>query len=196
LFAEYAGRSIKATIENGSIVLNGEAFQSPSAAAASITGSQINGWKFWKVKHPESNEIVLLDTLRTDSQRDYPSGSALSVEEYRRGFTTIKDQLSDLQRNMLRTHYKADGRPLKIKELAEEVGVKWPTANMQFGNLAKLLLQELGYKQPQEDGKDSVWLLGLVSFGNDFEMTLFPEVRQVLEDLKWFNPASAPIPEG
>jgi hypothetical protein len=37
---------------------------SPSEAAAAITNTNVNGWRFWEVKFPEREEWQLLDRLR------------------------------------------------------------------------------------------------------------------------------------
>ncbi|MCC6451612.1 MAG: DUF4357 domain-containing protein [Acidobacteria bacterium] len=64
LRAEYKGRPYTARIEDGSIVVEGKEFHSPSAAAAAITGGQVNGWKFWKYRPSEKDEWRCLINLR------------------------------------------------------------------------------------------------------------------------------------
>jgi hypothetical protein len=48
--ANYKGQTILAKVESGSLVLNGKRFDSPSAAAVSITGNMVNGWIFWECR--------------------------------------------------------------------------------------------------------------------------------------------------
>ncbi len=50
--ATYKGKTYLARVENGALVLNGERFDSPSAAAMSITGKPVNGWTFWEGRLP------------------------------------------------------------------------------------------------------------------------------------------------
>jgi predicted CopG family antitoxin len=50
--ANYKGQIHTARVEVGSLVVNGKRFDSPSAAAVSITGSPVNGWRFWECKLP------------------------------------------------------------------------------------------------------------------------------------------------
>lgn len=69
LRAEYKGRRYTAGIENGLIVVDGKEFHSPSAAASSITGGQVNGWKFWKYRPSEKDEWRLLIDLRHSSPK-------------------------------------------------------------------------------------------------------------------------------
>ncbi len=48
----YKGQRYFALVENGALVVDGESFSSPSAAAGFITGTSINGWSFWECKMP------------------------------------------------------------------------------------------------------------------------------------------------
>lgn len=50
--ATYKGKTYLARAENGALVLNGQRFDSPSAAAMSITGKPVNGWTFWEGRLP------------------------------------------------------------------------------------------------------------------------------------------------
>jgi hypothetical protein len=43
-----------AHVEGGALVLNGKSYDSPSSAAVSITGYEVNGWKFWEVRVGDS----------------------------------------------------------------------------------------------------------------------------------------------
>ena len=50
--AHYKGRTYLARVEDGALTLNGERFDSPSAAAMKITGNHVNGWYFWECRLP------------------------------------------------------------------------------------------------------------------------------------------------
>lgn len=50
--ATYKGRTFLARVEAGSLTLNGKRYESPSAAAMSITESPVNGWRFWECRLP------------------------------------------------------------------------------------------------------------------------------------------------
>jgi hypothetical protein len=58
------GEVVTAKIEGGKIVVEGKAFDSPSAAAFAIVNHGINGWDFWQVKFPNSGEWIYLSKLR------------------------------------------------------------------------------------------------------------------------------------
>lgn len=60
----YKGQQYDANVENGSLILNGFQYSSLSAAAFSITGSGVNGWRFWECLKPESNKWKLASNFR------------------------------------------------------------------------------------------------------------------------------------
>lgn len=60
----YKGKEYQAEVRGGQIALDGKKYKSPSGAAMAITGSPVNGWRFWQVKKPEDSEWRLLDQIR------------------------------------------------------------------------------------------------------------------------------------
>src|SRR5699024_1390950 len=62
--ATYRGQQFTAIVENGALVLNGKRYKSPSAAAISITGNPVNGWRFWECLMPGSSRWKLIATYR------------------------------------------------------------------------------------------------------------------------------------
>lgn len=67
--ATYKGQSYLGRVEEGALVLNGHRFDSPSAAAMSITRSPVNGWNFWQCRLPGQGTWGLLRELRAASPR-------------------------------------------------------------------------------------------------------------------------------
>jgi hypothetical protein len=51
-------------VNSGALVLQGQRFDSPSAAAMSITSSAVNGWTFWEYKLPGQDRWQILKSLR------------------------------------------------------------------------------------------------------------------------------------
>ena len=51
-------------VDGSALVVNGERFTSPSAAAVSITGYAVNGWRFWDCKRPSDSNWINIDNLR------------------------------------------------------------------------------------------------------------------------------------
>ena len=62
--ASYKGQTYLGRVENGALSLNGEHFDTPSAAAMSITKNPVNGWTFWQCRLPGRSSWQLLKTLR------------------------------------------------------------------------------------------------------------------------------------
>jgi len=69
LRAMYKGQSYLARVEEGALVLNGRRFDSPSAAAMSITRNAVNGWNFWQARRPGQGAWMLLRELRAPPGR-------------------------------------------------------------------------------------------------------------------------------
>jgi hypothetical protein len=65
LRATYKGQSYLARVADRALVLNGKRFDSPSAAAMSITKHPVNGWTFWQSRFPGQGRWTLLRELRT-----------------------------------------------------------------------------------------------------------------------------------
>jgi len=63
--SSYKGGMHYARVDNGSLVLNGKKFYSPSAAAVSVTGNPVNGWIFWECKFPGKQNWQSINTLRS-----------------------------------------------------------------------------------------------------------------------------------
>jgi len=64
LRAHYKGVTHLARVESGALVLNGKRYDTPSAAAMSITGSPVNGWTFWECRVPGSAAWQMIKTRR------------------------------------------------------------------------------------------------------------------------------------
>lgn len=62
--ATYKGQTYLARVEGGALLLNGQRFDSPSAAAISITGSPVNGWHIWQCRLPGQASWQMIKALR------------------------------------------------------------------------------------------------------------------------------------
>ena len=62
--ANYKGQTYLGRVEGAAFVLNGERFDTPSAAAMSITKNPVNGWTFWQCRLPGRASWQMLKTLR------------------------------------------------------------------------------------------------------------------------------------
>lgn len=62
--ASYKGKVYLAHVQAGALQLNGNAYDSPSAAAMAITHTPVNGWIFWECRLPGSVGWIRIDSLR------------------------------------------------------------------------------------------------------------------------------------
>lgn len=61
--ATYKGQTYTGRVEVGALMVNDKRFESPSSAAVAITGSAVNGWRFWECKLP-GKAWQLIENLR------------------------------------------------------------------------------------------------------------------------------------
>jgi len=62
--ARHKGRTYQARVEDGALLLNGQRYRSPSAAATSITHNAVNGWRFWECRFPGESRWHTIAALR------------------------------------------------------------------------------------------------------------------------------------
>jgi len=62
--ANYKGQTYLGRVGSGALVLNGARFDTPSAAAMSITRNPVNGWTFWECRMPGRASWQILKALR------------------------------------------------------------------------------------------------------------------------------------
>ena len=62
--ATHKGRTYMGRVDDNQFVLDGKAVTSPSEAAVRITGSAVNGWRFWYCRFPHETRWRRIDSLR------------------------------------------------------------------------------------------------------------------------------------
>jgi hypothetical protein len=62
--AHYKGQTHLARVDGGALVIGGKRYDSPSAAAMSITRSPVNGWRFWEARLPGEAGWKMIESLR------------------------------------------------------------------------------------------------------------------------------------
>ena len=62
--ATYKGQTHLGRVEGGALVLNDKRYDTPSAAAMSITGNPVNGWTFWEARTPGQAGWKMIKSLR------------------------------------------------------------------------------------------------------------------------------------
>ena len=117
----------------------------------------------------------LLDTAKNPEQ--------FGADDYVRAFDAVRDDISDLQRHMLRAHYSAPDRSVTARQLAAAVGLSnFNAANLHYGKLGRLLFSVLG----KPAGADNVFMLAeLVPPGersnDEWLWIMRPQVTQALQ---------------
>ena len=64
--AHHKGQTHLGRVDAGALLLNGRRYDSPSAAAVSITGSAVNGWRFWEARSPGKASWQMIESLRRE----------------------------------------------------------------------------------------------------------------------------------
>jgi Restriction Enzyme Adenine Methylase Associated/Protein of unknown function (DUF2924) len=65
---EYKGKIHSGVVKDGKLELSGgHKFTTPSAVAVHVTGTNVNGWRFWRCKLPGQSQYVLVERLRGKS---------------------------------------------------------------------------------------------------------------------------------
>lgn len=62
--ATHKGQQFFGHVDNGCLLVNGNRFTSPSAAAVAITGNSVNGWIFWECLLPGTSRWKMIKKLR------------------------------------------------------------------------------------------------------------------------------------
>ena len=62
--ATYRGQVHTGHVEAGALLVSGNPYDSPSAAAMSLTRSAVNGWRFWECRLPGKSSWQLIESLR------------------------------------------------------------------------------------------------------------------------------------
>ncbi|MGE0496941.1 MAG: DUF2924 domain-containing protein [Ramlibacter sp.] len=60
----YKGKPYSGKVEREGLIVDGQRYDSLSAAAVAITGSPVNGWRFWECKRPTDMQWALAETMR------------------------------------------------------------------------------------------------------------------------------------
>lgn len=61
---KHKGQWFTAKVSDGCFVQNGKGFSSVSKPACEVTGTSVNGWKYWECRFPGHTDWQSIDTLR------------------------------------------------------------------------------------------------------------------------------------
>lgn len=76
--ASHKGQKYYGKVEPGALVVDNKRFHSPTAAAVTITGYQVNGWTFWECCMPGKSSWRMIKLLR---KQEKPTNEELLVTE-------------------------------------------------------------------------------------------------------------------
>jgi len=132
----------------------------------------------------ESGEADRIQLTRGDETNEVNP----SVAELTHAFERILPTLTEKQMAMLRAHYHSGGRAVTMRELATASGYgDYKIANLQYGTLAKKLLDAMERDAPLYNGKSPIAILVLGEivnrddFGLEMHLVMHDRVALVLE---------------
>jgi len=110
----------------------------------------------------------------------------VKIEAYKTALSLLEGEMPPRHRQMLEVHYRAPGRRLTARRLAEKVGyASFGAVNLQYGILARKICDILGLRLKYH-------VLVLAEFvtpksGLDRELlwVMRPELARALEELRW-----------
>lgn len=111
---------------------------------------------------------------------------------YRAALLALCADLSPTRRRLLEVHYRALDRQLTMTQIAEAMGWKsYSSANSHYGRLAKLVGEQVGFRNPR------CHLITLCTFlrpqekGDHWLIIMRPQVTAALRSLGWFKAAKS-----
>lgn len=120
--------------------------------------------------------------------------------EYLDAFAAIRERISEKQMVMLAAHYYSGGRAVTMRELATASGYDdYKAANLQYGSLAKKLLDAMGRDAPLYDDETPIAILALGNivsrdeFGLEMHLVMHDSVARALERLELVEPISGTL---
>ena len=86
--ASHKGQKYYGKVESGALVVDNKRFHSPTAAAVTIVGYQVNGWTFWKCCMPGKSSWQMIKLLRkqekpTTVELPVAEGQQINVRHYK-----------------------------------------------------------------------------------------------------------------
>jgi hypothetical protein len=123
---------------------------------------------------------------RDDTRRNARKDGIPTAEEYADAFAALDARIKKNQWAMLHAHYGAPDHTMTAGELAQAAGYKeYATANMQYGALAHMLADYLGYEPPRRGDGSEIWTMALatgVDPSDDDDTTWRWKLRQEVVD--------------
>jgi hypothetical protein len=107
-------------------------------------------------------------------------------ESYKTALSLLEDEMPQRHRLMLEMHYRAPGRQLTARKLAEKVGyASFGAVNLQYGTLARKICDILGLRLKYHVLVLAEFVTPKTGFDREILWVMRPELAKALEELRW-----------
>lgn len=145
---------------------------------------------------------LLRDRLdaRDDARRALRQDNIPTTDEFVDALNRVDAAATDAQRKMLRALYEAPNQTLTASQIATAAGyTRYMTVNERFGKFARMIAEDLGYEPATRADGTPMWTTTIAIEGEpdenagvaDWRWKLRPQVKEAVDRLGWFAPASA-----
>ncbi len=127
-----------------------------------------------------TNRLLLVGNYVIAMTRAFINPERLTAQHFLKVLQEVRPRLEENYLKMLQANYSAPKRTITATQMAHALGYQGRQGANNYGNLAKMLCEELGYP------KDHIPLYLLVSFSKlsgHWLWTMRPQVAEALEDL-------------
>jgi hypothetical protein len=115
-----------------------------------------------------------------------------NARAFRAAFLALGPRLTASRRRILEVHYRALDRQLTMTQIAQAVGwSSYSTANSQYGGLARLVAEQLGFRHRGCHLATLCTFVRPVEKGDHWLIIMRKEVAEALKSLGWFELGSA-----
>lgn len=146
--------------------------------------------------------FMTMNPPQVDPQEPTRWSRSLTTAEYVAGLAAIDPHMTPLQRRLLVAQYHAPDRQVTSPQLAQLVGIKSQTVNLEYGNLGRLFCDQTGElpdvrTSGRDIGKDRLWTTWSVGWqsADGFVWQMLPQVAVALEQLGWVQPKDFRSPD-
>lgn len=107
-------------------------------------------------------------------------------KEYKAALTLLADEMPPKHRLLLEVHYRAPGRRLTARKLAEKVGyASFGAVNLQYGTLARKICDILGIRLEYHVLVLAKFMTPKTGWDREVLWIMRPELARALEELRW-----------
>ncbi len=112
--------------------------------------------------------------------------SLATSKEYKAALSLLEDEMPLKHRLMLEVHYRAPGRRLTARQLAEKVGyASFGAVNLQYGTLARKICDILGLRLEYHVLVLAKFVTPRTGLNREVLWVMRPELARALEELRW-----------